>query len=512
MQDGIRIRLKQLVAWGIFAVFIAGSIVSPLGAYTGPVLGIWFVGTQKPVRGFFWMLGLGFVTSLFWHGRGIWLAGSGHHLEAIGWLAAGTFFGTLPFLYHRLVNVRLPALWSTLPFPLAAAALPWAASTVIQRTNLLPQTSQPALANLFTAVTLREFLLLWLAAIVVWLWNRDFPGGKTGDRTQILAYCAAGVSAVFLLTLFPPGFSAEASILPALCAGACALLAVWVLFRSSGAPIPWISRADVVSLLRSPVSGAPLHVEVDHSAETLVSPTGERFPIRDGIPNFIQNKDLAGANGKYNHLYQTIGGFYDDSQRVVVALSAMDGVAYVMSYLGRLEIKPGDRVLETSVGTGLNFKFLPADIQRFGLDLSPAMLTRCQENLRRWTLPGDLFLGNAEALPFADESFDVVFHVGGINFFSNRALAIQEMIRVAKPGSLLLIADETEEHVQRAYENFPVTGEYFKDRTDSVAAPVDLVPAEMEDVRLETIGRNRFYALTFRKPQISLRKPPTLPW
>ena len=57
-------------------------------------------------------------------------------------------------------------------------------------------------------------------------------------------------------------------------------------------------------------------------------------------------------------------------------------------------------------------------------------------------LQGDLFLGNAECLPFADESFDVVFHVGGINFFNDRAKAIREMIRVAKPGSKILIADE----------------------------------------------------------------------
>ena len=500
MPDGFRIHLKQLVAWVILGVFIAGFFVSPLGVFTGPVLGIWFVGTQKPVRGFLWVFGLAFIPSLLWHWQGVWLAGSGRHVEAIGWLAAGALLGALPLLFHRLVNRGLPGFWSTLPFPLASAAIPWAALAVLQHANL--QTSHLALPSLSQAVSLRELLLFWLAAILVWLWNSDLPGRKTGDRTQLLSYCAAAAAAILLLTVFPRALSIDSSeILPVLCACACALLSIWALPRSGARSKPWSSRADVVALLRSPATGAALHVAVDRGNETLVSPSGERFPIRDGIPNFVQSTDLAGANGKYNHLYQTIGGFYDDSQRVVVALSAMDGVAYVMSYLGRLEIKPGDAVLETSVGTGLNFKYLPRDIHRFGLDLSPAMLTRCRENLRRWRLPGDLFLGNAEALPFADESFDVVFHVGGINFFSNRAIAIQEMIRVAKPGSLLLIADETEEHVQRAYENFPVTGEYFKDRPDSVAAPVDLVPAEMEDVRLETIGKNRFYALTFRKPR-----------
>ena len=114
------------------------------------------------------------------------------------------------------------------------------------------------------------------------------------------------------------------------------------------------------------------------------------------------------------------------------------------------------------MGTGLNFKYLPRGVRRYGLDLSREMLTSCQENLRRWRMDAELFEGNAESLPFADESFDVVFHTGGINFFSDRAKAIREMIRVAKPGSLILIADETEEHVKGAFENIPYTREFLQ--------------------------------------------------
>ncbi|MGD0772449.1 MAG: hypothetical protein ABSC05_06455 [Candidatus Solibacter sp.] len=43
-------------------------------------------------------------------------------------------------------------------------------------------------------------------------------------------------------------------------------------------------------------------------------------------------------------------------------------------------------------------------------------------------------------------------------------------------------------------------GGYFKHRKEAVAAPVDLVPAEMREVRLESIWNGRFYTLTFRKP------------
>ena len=236
----------------------------------------------------------------------------------------------------------------------------------------------------------------------------------------------------------------------------------------------------------------------EEGREALVGSSGERFPIRNGIPAFLKPEDLTGDNGKYNHLYQVIGGFYDDIQRVFCALKGFDRDAYFRSYMSLLEVKPGDSVLETSVGTGLNYKYLPGGVQLSGLDLSPEMLANCQANLRRWQMDADLYLGNAESLPFADESFDVVFHVGGINFFNDRAKAIREMIRVAKPGSLLLIADETEKHVKEVYEKG--LGPMYKNRKAPVSAPVDLVPPEMQQIHLEQMRYGDWYALTFRKP------------
>ena len=167
-----------------------------------------------------------------------------------------------------------------------------------------------------------------------------------------------------------------------------------------------------------------------------------------------------------------------------------------------LEVKPGDSVLETSVGTGLNFKYLPHGTKLFGLDLSPEMLTRCQNNLRRWQVDADLYLGNAESLPFADSSFDVVYTCGGFNFFSDRVKAIREMIRVAKPGGHLMIEDETEEYVKSTYENIPFTSSFYSNRKQAVTVPIDLVPTEMEDIHVEMLKDGKFYALTFRKPAL----------
>ena len=58
----------------------------------------------------------------------------------------------------------------------------------------------------------------------------------------------------------------------------------------------------------------------------------------------------------------------------------------------------------------------------------------------------------AERLPFKVESFDCVFHVGGINFFTDKARAIKEMIWVAKSGTKIVIVDETERTIRENYQ------------------------------------------------------------
>jgi ubiquinone/menaquinone biosynthesis C-methylase UbiE len=428
------------------------------------------------------MVALSYIPGLIFGWRSFPLTGPEQALQYLGWMLLVAAFGVLPFTIHRLVSPRLPGFLSTLPLPLAAVAI----SSLALKLN----TSHAA------RIGLRNFLILWLAAALLRMWNHE-------SRATIFVFGAgfvlvAGVelSRPFAVAVLhsTPLFDA---IFGWICLGGVLVLSIWALLNP-GKQKDWAERPQTVALLQSPYTSAPLHVAREHNRETLISSSGERFPIRGGIPVFLKPEDLTGDNRKYNVLYQTIGGFYDDIQRVFCALKGFDRDAYFRGYMRLLEVKPGNSVLETSVGTGLNFKYLPPGVQLSGLDLSPEMLLNCQANLRRWEMDADLFLGNAEALPFADASFDVVFHVGGINFFNDRAKAIREMIRVAKSGSPLLIADETEEHVKSAYET--TLGGYFKNRKEPVSAPVDLVPPEMREVHLEMLKDGHFYALTFRKP------------
>ncbi len=473
---------SQVVAWAVASFFALGFFFSPVGAWTGPILGVWFVGTQKPRRGFLWMVAFSFIPSLIFEWRKFPLTGPQQALEYIGWMLLVALLAVLPFTIHRLISPRLPGFLATLPFPLAVVAISYLALALHLGT--------------VSEIGLDRFFIFWFAAAVVWLWNRE------SRATTIFLGAGFALAAGFeLLRQFSgvalPETLPLGTIFDWTCLGGVLFLSVWALFRP-GKRQTWAERPKTVALLQSPFTGDPLHLVTEKGKEAMVSSSGERFQVRNGIPAFLKPEDLTGDNGKYNHLYETIGGFYDDIQRIFLALKGFDRDAYFRSYMSLLEVKPGDSVLETSVGTGLNYKYLPRGVKLSGLDLSLEMLATCQANLRRWEMEADLYLCNAESLPFADSSFDVVFHVGGINFFNDRAKAIREMIRVAKPGSLLLIADETEKHVKSAYES--TLGGYFKNRKEAVAAPINLVPPEMQDIHLELLKDGHFYALTFRKP------------
>jgi ubiquinone/menaquinone biosynthesis C-methylase UbiE/uncharacterized protein YbaR (Trm112 family) len=473
---------KKMIAWAIFGLFVVGFFYSPIGIWTGVVLGAWFIGTQRPARGFVILVVLNCLLSLPGHWR-IFFAGSGF-VDEVGQLVLSAIAAALPFLLYRVTLRRLPAF--------ASIAMLASASGVVHYS-----------AHRFLAVDLAgsdtdALVVGWFGAMVVLLWNRELRDPRRA-ALHIAVPILVLVAGLTFLPLTTPIPRLAFFYLPTL-----AGLLMWACVSRVPLGRLWSRREETVGLLRSPVSRERLRVEEERGGEILASATGERFRIENGIAVMLRPEDLTGLNGRYNRLYETIGGTYDDVQRVACALAGIDRDKYMRSYLDPLEVKDGDRVLETSIGTGLNLRCLPQKGVHFvGLDLSRAMLAACQLNLRRWGLEADLLLGNAEYLPFGDDSFDVVFHVGGINFFSDRERAIREMIRVAKPGSRILIADETEEHVKDLYERGPMTARYFKNRAEAVTAPVDLIPKEMEEMELRTlapVGKNRFYVLTFRKP------------
>lgn len=252
-------------------------------------------------------------------------------------------------------------------------------------------------------------------------------------------------------------------------------------------------ESEVVSLLCDPDTRYEFELDGNSLRNTA---TGRVYPIRDGIPLFVST--LSGSNLKYQALYDRIAPGYDLAETLYrLLLRKPDFRSEIIS---ALEVAPGMRVLEVGVGTGANLRRLPHDIEFHGLDLSWGMLQKCRKNLKRWRRTAQLFQAEAGRLPFRAEVFDCVFHVGGINFFSEPARAIREMIWVAKPGTKIVIVDETEKTVRESYQKNPAIKSYFPPGTEAVRCPIDLVPEEMEEITAREIAGGKLYLLSFRKP------------
>ncbi len=78
-----------------------------------------------------------------------------------------------------------------------------------------------------------------------------------------------------------------------------------------------------------------------------------------------------------------------------------------------------------------------------GIDVVPEMVERARENLKKTSLENVGFQESSpEALPFPNESFDVVISNGTINLILDKTEALKEILRVLKSLGRLMIADE----------------------------------------------------------------------
>jgi SAM-dependent methyltransferase len=107
-------------------------------------------------------------------------------------------------------------------------------------------------------------------------------------------------------------------------------------------------------------------------------------------------------------------------------------------------LQPGERVLDVACGTGVVARRAAQHVDPtgkvIGLDLHADMLAVARSLPEVPGVSIEWQVGNALALPFSDETFDVVLCQQGLQFFSDRPAALREMHRVLLPGGRVVLS------------------------------------------------------------------------
>jgi phosphatidylethanolamine/phosphatidyl-N-methylethanolamine N-methyltransferase len=147
--------------------------------------------------------------------------------------------------------------------------------------------------------------------------------------------------------------------------------------------------------------------------------------------------------------YRRYAGFYDALFGPVLQPGRR-------AVLEALRLRPGDRVLEVGVGTGLSLPMYPQSVEITGIDVSREMLDKARLRVGRRGLQNveALLEMDAEAMTFADQSFDKVVAMYVMPVVRNPARVLEEFHRVCKADGEIYIVNhvKSDNRVIRAFE------------------------------------------------------------
>ena len=108
--------------------------------------------------------------------------------------------------------------------------------------------------------------------------------------------------------------------------------------------------------------------------------------------------------------------------------------------ISRMDLNPGEWLLDIGIGTGLSLPFYPRRLNVVGLDISEGMLSRAGQRIEEMALrQARLTLADAMSLPFEDNSFDHILVSHVITVVSDPVRLIHEIRRVGKPGCRIVV-------------------------------------------------------------------------
>lgn len=133
-------------------------------------------------------------------------------------------------------------------------------------------------------------------------------------------------------------------------------------------------------------------------------------------------------------------GIAPEYDRMGTVLSLGRDPAWRRFLASRVNAIPGSWVLDVATGTGLVARELAVrNLRVVGFDQSPSMVRRGVKAVREDGLDERVrfVLGQAQALPFPDETFDALTFTYLLRYVDDPAATLRELARVLRPGSVM---------------------------------------------------------------------------
>ena len=137
---------------------------------------------------------------------------------------------------------------------------------------------------------------------------------------------------------------------------------------------------------------------------------------------------------RVRRIWEKLAPRYDKDIKVYEKILFAGGREWVCSQAN------GD-VLEIAVGTGRNLEYYPPDVRLTGIDLSASMLSIARQRADQLGRQVDLRVGDAQALEFADETFDTVVFTLSLCSIPDDRNAVAEARRVLRAGGRLRLME-----------------------------------------------------------------------
>jgi ubiquinone/menaquinone biosynthesis C-methylase UbiE len=189
-------------------------------------------------------------------------------------------------------------------------------------------------------------------------------------------------------------------------------------------------RLEHVSAATTSVAGAQESPDGTTKGTSMTSTTTSTTGTTTGTPDLTELRD------KQQKVWSS--GDYNKIAALTVPVSE-----HLVDHVG---VSPTDRVLDVATGTGhVALAAARRSAESVGIDYVPELLEIARRRAEAEDLVVELAEADAEHLPYADASFDVVMSAIGVMFAADHDAAARELVRVTRSGGRIGIASWTPE-------------------------------------------------------------------